>query len=104
MSFSFIAHAPLYKIARNKLLQLAGIAVLAIIGSGSFSCGAHAAAGPLTLAEAQRLALERSRQLSAQDHAVIASREMASAAGQLPDPVLKLGVDNLPLSGADRFS
>ena len=29
---------------------------------------------------------------------------MAIAAGQLPDPVLKFGVDNLPLSGPDRLS
>jgi outer membrane protein TolC len=35
---------------------------------------------------------------------VSASREMAVAAGQLPDPVLKLGVDNLPADGADQFS
>ncbi len=32
------------------------------------------------------------------------SREMAVAAGQLPDPVLKMGVDNLPINGEDRFS
>ncbi len=29
---------------------------------------------------------------------------MGAAAGQLPDPVLKLGVDNLPVDGADRYS
>jgi outer membrane protein TolC len=29
---------------------------------------------------------------------------MAVAAGQLPDPVIKLGLDNLPISGSDRFS
>lgn len=58
----------------------------------------------LTLEEAQRLGVERSRQLAAQDSAVAASREMAVAAGQLPDPVLKLGVDNLPVDGQDRFS
>lgn len=29
---------------------------------------------------------------------------MAVAAGQLPDPVLKAGIDNLPVSGADRLS
>jgi outer membrane protein TolC len=58
----------------------------------------------LSLPEAQRRALERSRQLSAQDSAVLASREMAVAAAQLPDPTLKLGVDNLPVNGADRFS
>src|SRR2546426_11497388 len=58
----------------------------------------------LSLPDAQRRAVERSRQLAAQDSAVAASREMAVAAGQLPDPVLKLGVDNLPVNGSDRFS
>ena len=35
---------------------------------------------------------------------ITSAREMAVAAGQLPDPVLKLGVDNVPADGADRFS
>jgi outer membrane protein TolC len=61
-------------------------------------------AQPLSLQDAQRRALERSRLLAAQDSAVAASREMAVAAGQLPDPVLKLGVDNLPVNGPDQFS
>ena len=59
---------------------------------------------PLTLREAQSLAVGRSQQLAANNASVTASREMAAAAGQLPDPVLKLGVDNLPVDGADRFS
>ena len=58
----------------------------------------------LSLQEAQRRAVERSRQLAAQDSAVRSSREMAVAAGQLPDPVLKAGIDNLPVTGEDRFS
>ncbi len=65
---------------------------------------AHAVDAPLTLAEAQRRAVERSRQLVGQDSAVAASREMAVAAAQLPDPVLRFGIDNLPISGADQFS
>ncbi len=63
-----------------------------------------AAEGPLTLAEAQRRALVHSRQLPAKDFAVTAAREAAVAAGQLPDPILKIGIDNLPVSGADRLS
>src|SRR6185436_3678192 len=59
---------------------------------------------PLTLAEAQRRAVERSRQTGAQDSAIAASREMALAAGQLPDPVLKLGIENMPIEGPDQFS
>lgn len=58
----------------------------------------------LSLQEAQRRAVDRSRQLAAQDSAVRSSREMAVAAGQLPDPVLKAGIDNLPINGADQFS
>jgi outer membrane protein TolC len=65
---------------------------------------AQAADAPLSLVEAQRLAAERSRQLTAQDSAVSASREMAVSVGQLPDPMLQLGIDNLPINGADRFS
>ncbi|HEU4372765.1 MAG TPA: TolC family protein, partial [Telluria sp.] len=59
---------------------------------------------PLTLEAAQQIALGQSRRLAAQDASISASREMAVAAAQLPDPVLKAGVDNLPVSGADKFS
>jgi outer membrane protein TolC len=62
------------------------------------------AAEPLSLAEAQALALGRSQQLAANNVSIAASRQMAVAAGQLPDPVLKLGVDNLPVNGPDRLS
>ena len=64
--------------------------------------GAHAA--PLAFDEALRLAQERSRQLPALASAAAASREMALAAGQRPDPVIRAGINNLPISGADRFS
>lgn len=75
-----------------------------LLGTLALSANALAAGNPLTLADAQQRAIERSRQLAAQDFAISAAREMAVAAGQLPDPVLKIGVDNLPLSGPERFS
>ena len=62
------------------------------------------AAEPVSLQQAQQLAVARSRQLPAQDAIATAAQEMAVAAGQLPDPVLKLGVNNLPVTGPDRFS
>ena len=61
-------------------------------------------AEPLTLAEAQRIAVGRSQLLTANEAALSAALKMAHAAYPLPDPVLKLGVDNLPVNGADRFS
>jgi outer membrane protein TolC len=65
---------------------------------------AAAASAGLTLVEAQQRALERSRTLPTQDAAIAAARELAVAAGRLPDPVLRAGIDNLPASGSDRFN
>jgi len=58
----------------------------------------------LTLEHALQLAQQRSHALVAQDASAAAARNMAVGAGQLPDPVIKGGIINLPVSGADRFS
>ena len=58
----------------------------------------------LTLAQAVQLAQQRSRQLVAQDATAAAARQMAVAAGQLPDPVLKAGMSSVPVSGPDAYS
>jgi len=80
------------------------IAALAALVALCIPLRAIAADAPLTLAEAQRRAVERSRQLVGQDFAITASREMAAAAGHLPDPVATLGVNNLPINGPDAWS
>ena len=59
---------------------------------------------PLTLAEALQLAEKNAPSLAASTAAARGAREMAVAAGQLPDPVLRAGVDNLPVNGSDAFS
>jgi outer membrane protein TolC len=59
---------------------------------------------PLTFDQALHLAEERSRQLPAQEASAAAAREMAVAAGRLPDPSLKLGLNNLPIDGPDAWS
>jgi outer membrane protein TolC len=101
MSSSFSS----FYLVRNSALRLSqGIGVAALMGTLLLSAYVFAAETPLTLAEAQRLALEHSRQLAAQDFSVAASRDLAVAAGQLPDPVLRIGIDNLPFNGTDRFS
>ncbi len=101
MSSSFSS----FYLVRNSTLRLfQGIGVAALMGTLLLSAHVFAAETPLTLAEAQRRAIENSRQLAAQDFSVAASRDLAVAAGQLPDPVLRIGVDNLPLNGTDRFS
>ena len=80
------------------------LALFALASASWFSAAIPAAELPLTLADAQHRAVERSRQLAAQDASIAASREMAVAAGQLPDPTVKLGVQNVPVDGADRYS
>jgi outer membrane protein TolC len=65
-----------------------------------------AAAEPdvLTLNEAAQLAIERQPQLEAYDYAANAAREAAVAEAQLPDPVLKLGTQYIPINGNDALS
>ncbi|MDO9252916.1 MAG: TolC family protein [Hydrogenophaga sp.] len=59
---------------------------------------------PLGLAAAVQAALARSQALSAQDAAARSAREAAVAAGERPDPVLRLSLENLPIEGEERFS
>jgi outer membrane protein, heavy metal efflux system len=57
----------------------------------------------LTLDEALRLGEARSPRLAAQRHAVAASSEQVGRASELPDPKVRLGIENLPVTGADSF-
>lgn len=58
----------------------------------------------LTLDQALWLAQRHSRQMAAQEALALAARQMSVAAGQLPDPTLKFGLNNLPVTGADSFN
>lgn len=99
MSSPFSAHSNARAFRRRSIPK----AALAL----SFFAAVHGALAtpqPLTLGEAQQRAVARSRQLGIQDQAITAANEMAVAAGQRPDPVLKIGIDNLPVSGSDRLN
>jgi len=95
---SFIAPRLAHHSAARSFRAILLVVVVAI-GNRAF-----AAEKPLTLTGAQQLAVERSRMVAAKDYAAQSSREMSVAAGQLPDPILKVGIDNLPINGQDRFS
>lgn len=81
---------------------------LALLCASAFMAVSHAAAPqsppPLSLAETVALATARAGDAESSRGAVEAAIQMAVAAGQLPDPVLKLGLDNVPVSGPDKFS
>ena len=65
---------------------------------------ALAAAEPLSFDQALRLAVQRSEAARAGRAAAQGATESSRAAGQLPDPTLSIGIDNLPVTGADGFS
>ncbi len=78
--------------------RLAALALLAPAAFALILASAPAAAGePLTLARVQALALHQQPLLDAQAAAVHAAREQSAADGQLPDPRLKLALQNLPV-------
>ena len=58
----------------------------------------------LSLNQAQRIAATNAPQLEAQSAAVRAAEATGVSAGELSDPKLIVGIDNLPVDGADRFS
>jgi cobalt-zinc-cadmium efflux system outer membrane protein len=64
---------------------------------------ALAAAAPLSLEQALELAAQRSQTARAARAGASGAAEAARAAGQLPDPTLSVGVDNLPVTGPDRL-
>src|SRR5438034_4923587 len=62
-----------------------------------------ASTGPLPLTEALKIGEKISPRLAAQDAALAAATELVPRASELPDPKLRVGVDNLPVNGADRL-
>ena len=65
---------------------------------------AMAAPAPLSLTEAQQLAIERSPQMTAYDAAIVAARELAVAPAQLPEAIRQSGIAFLPVEDGDALS
>jgi outer membrane protein TolC len=65
---------------------------------------APVAAQTLTLEEAQQLAVISQPLLDSRQASIVAARESAIAAQQLPDPKLRAGILNLPVEGPEAFT
>src|SRR5262245_30070202 len=63
-----------------------------------------ASATPLTLDIALELAVQRSEAARSARAGVASATEAARVSGALPDPTLSAGIENLPVTGGDRFS
>jgi len=64
---------------------------------------AFAQAAPLTLDQALALATQRSESARSARAGARSAAESARAAGELPDPTLQVGIENLPATGAGAF-
>jgi outer membrane protein TolC len=82
--------------SRHLLRAAALAAALASLG--------WAGAAPLSIEQAVELAVQRSQAAHSARASASSAAEMARAAGQLPDPMLTVGIDNLPVTGSRRFS
>jgi outer membrane protein TolC len=65
---------------------------------------AYAQQGTITLDAALQAATGRSASIEATQSSVSASSEAAVKAGQLPNPMLTAGIDNLPINGQQGFT
>ena len=91
---------PLFSTARARPASFPLAVVMA--GALTFSRAGHTQ--PLTLEEAMQIAEANQPLLAAQQAAVRAAGEASTAAAQLPDPKLNLGLLNVPVTGPDAFS
>ncbi|WP_321850399.1 TolC family protein [Burkholderia diffusa] len=68
------------------------------------SAGAYAQDASVSLDAALQAATDQSAAIGAARASVRASSEASVRAGQLPDPTLKAGIDNLPVTGQQKFT
>ena len=80
-----------------------GVACIATAFAAQAQLAAKPAA-PLSVFEAMLLAERNAPALGARKSAVEMSEAMADSARALPDPKLKLGIDNLPIEGVERYT
>ena len=93
-------HGVLRAIPRRTWIHRLSILSIALAGSMLAASGAYA----LSFVEAREIAEQQSPRVSAQRLQIDAVESAQKAAGTLPDPKLTVGLENLPISGMDRWS
>ncbi|HZP86594.1 MAG TPA: TolC family protein [Burkholderiales bacterium] len=88
----------------NLFVMLRRAALLSAVGVAWLQLAQAWSAEPLTFERALELAERQAPALAARHAAVESAHSAAQAAGRLPDPKLALGVENLPISGEERFT
>ncbi len=93
-------HGVLRAIPRRTWIHRLSILSIALAGSMFAASRTYA----LSFAEAREIAEHQSPRVSAQRLQIDAVESAQKAAGTLPDPKLSVGLENLPISGMDRWS
>jgi outer membrane protein TolC len=86
--------------ALARALVATGITAAALVIAAP---AAHGQPAALSLDAALAAAERESPRLAARRYAIAAAGDRADRAGQLPDPKLRIGIDNLPVSGAEAW-
>jgi outer membrane protein TolC len=85
-------------------LEIEMSAVRAVVVSIALALAAAPSFGQsLSLEDALKAGEAQSPRLAAQRHMLSSTEAQLGRAGELPDPKLRLGIENLPVSGPDRF-
>ncbi|QCP53678.1 TolC family protein [Trinickia violacea] len=83
----------------------AALRVRSLVAALAFlSVAVHAQEVPVTLDAAIQAATDNSAAIGAAQASVRASSEASVKAGQLPEPALSAGIDDLPINGSQRFT
>jgi outer membrane protein TolC len=96
---ALMARVPATPAARRRVHTAGAVIALALLAASPLSQAAEA----LSYEEAQYLAMQ-SPALSARQAALASANSARRAAGQLPDPKLSYSIENVPVTGADRYT
>lgn len=101
-------------LSRQRAVSCAHVIAVAVFSVASVHAFAQQTSGtsatqlsdvaPMTLQAALQSAADKSSITQAAQASVQASSEAAVRAGQLPDPTLKAGIDNLPVTGQQAYT
>ena len=94
---SFTIATPCHRRAPLRVRSLCAALIFA-------SAGAFAQQAPVTLETALQAATDQSSAIQAAGASVRASSQTVIKAGQLPEPVLSAGIDDLPINGSQGFT
>src|SRR5690606_32285786 len=98
--FLMLTHIQIVRAARALACATRAYPLIMVL---AMPLASFAAPPTLSLEEATRVAVERAPMLDARRAQIQAAEQESRRAGALPDPMLMVGINNLPVTGTDAF-